>query len=1501
VSRSIKGRVGLLLLTFLITSTFSPVLVRVRATPVNPVAVSLNYKDVIDKRRFEKVWQHMAEISSESLGSRMTGYPGSEAAADYINRVFEALDIPVADQSYNVTVPIDRGSTITVISPEHRSIAAFALWPNHVQTSLTPPDGLTGKLVYVGRGDLYELDGTEIDGSIVLMEFDSRDNWINVANFGAKAIIFIEPYTTTRFEAESKFVRVSLYLPRVYVSKEVGEYLKGLKGNITVNVKVNMRFETVQARNVIGVIEGDITDEIIVIAAHYDTWSVVPSLAFGVDETAGVSALLELANYFREHKPKRSIWLVALSGHWQALAGARAFVEKYYFDEEVVSGKKKIWMFIGLDFSSDSSTSGVLWKGYFYSYGTLVIASRFNWIKKTIFQRILPDVEAQLGDTYAQLVEDGFEFPWTAGSIPDQGFMLDSEPFSIARGIGFTFRTTKNAYRHGWGHPLSGKEVVNRDNLKPQMTVAIATVYYFANTDTIELVWSDISPVRVLIVAGGIVAGFVTLKGHVSKYDVIRGWYEPVPNALVVTTSKPASRYPFADIVTYADKDGNFTFTGAGMGFAISGWVSAAVSMRFTVEAAVPGVGYFTQAYVFNSTTGQMEYAPDLGQFGAQAISFWSNADQHPAPANTVVFRASPAALFDILNPERLSKMGIWDPRIPDKTFVWTDMKLLLYDFRELSEYRFYGTEISRKDGLAMLYVPPGTKFMIVIDAGFRRSIVLVNASKTSPEGVGYLAKHGEELHLTFSVSQMVRDLLYVSNGRYEKLNMSFVRSSVSELSFSKVWDYYNKVVENLGQKRYGRAYAFATSAWLWGISSYSETLRLLNDTSYVLLFFFIMAISFAFLFERLVFAATGKKRMIVLFILLSLNMLALYYANPILQLAASPMIGIMGLALIFFLGMMLAIVLAETQSMMLVLREKFVGKHFVEEKKLTSFAILLDVGIRNMKKRKMRTFLISITILTITFGMASLTSAQLFVGVVSHEKPQQGGYDGLYIKRGDIRPANFLGEDLDSYIRGIVPEGAFVSSRAWYYPASTKGIVKASITSSDGSVPVFAALGVSAEENMISPVINNSVVEGRWFLNSDYGACLISKGAQENLGVKPGDVVTWGGVPLTVVGIYDSSLLDRMHTDLDTRLITPLDPNQISAISLGSVPYESFNPLSWGSVIAVPYQLARDYWNANLASISVKLDGEDTITRLASEISMTMDVEVYTSYKGQVKVYSRVLTAAQQGLSIIAVPVFIGAATVLNTMLGLIQERKKEIGTVSSLGLSPRGIVEMFLTEASVYAVISAILGYLAGVVVNVLLISSKVLPIGFILNYSSLIVVLTISISMSVTLVSTILPAYMASTIVTPSLERKWKVTTRPVDSEWDIALPLAVEERAEADGILVFLHEFFQAYMIEAPIGFSVRQLEIDIKDSIIRLVAALRPYDAGVTQEATIRMQYSPQDKKYSVSLHLRHLTGPSKIWVSSNYSFIDAIRKQILTWRLLKAGERLTYVKRAQKT
>jgi ABC-type antimicrobial peptide transport system permease subunit len=1465
-------------------------------TPVKVLASDfqrspINFREILDNINFGRVWQHMSILSS--FDSRVTGYSGCEAAAEYIESIFRSLNLTVITQSYNVTVPVDHGATLTILSPVNKVFSAYTLWPNYVQSSPTPPEGLMGKLVDVRDGELSDFDGKEIAGNIVMMNFNSGNNWIRAANFGAKAVIFVEPEMTTRVEAESKFVRIPLYLPRIYISRDVGAYLRSLGENIIVNIKTNMRYETTKAKNIIGIATGSIANENIIVAAHYDTWSIIPSLAPGADETAGISLLLELARLFSENKPTRNVWFVALSGHWQALAGAREFVEEYYFKDEVLGGKRKIWMFIGLDFSSDSDVIGVLWRGYMYNYGSIAVLSKFSWIEKEIFQVILPALEEQFNISFKKIVENGFNWPWTAGSLPDQAYMLDSEPACITRGIAFTLRTTRNAYRLTWGHPFSNMGTVKKENLKPQMLTAAGIIYHFVNVPTINIKWEDVSPYRVYMpYTGAALAGFVTIQGKVLEYDIITGWYKYVPKSLVIATSKPGSIYPFADMITYADENGTFIFKGCGMGYAISGW-SLELSMRLTTEVSIPGVGYYITAFVFNSTTGQIIYAPNLGQFGAQTISFWSNADRHPCPANTVVFRSSSAVIFDLIDPERLSKMAIWDARVPDKTFVWSLMNLRLLNFKDLGEYLFQCTMISRKDGIIMIFLPPESRFIVLLDAGYKRSIQLINASAECPEGAGYFLKSGEQLSFTYTIKHLVRDFIYVSAKRYETLNASFIRSPLGDLSFKKTWEYYNNAVEAFSQKRFSAAYQNMISAWLWAILFYSETMRLINDVSYMLSFFFIISVAFIFLFERLVFSATGRKRLLALIVLMTIMILALYLVNPSLRLASSPLVGILGIILLFFLGFVLFTVISEVQNIMYYLRGTFIGRHFMEAKKIATFSLMLDVAVRNMRKRRTRSFLVSITILAITFGMASLSSASLLVSVSGGEKPQKGAYNGLFIKRGDIRPSNYLGDMIPIYVMGIVPSDGIVSVRAWYYPATDKGMVSADIIGRNGSFSVLAALGLSAGEAKINPTINYSIIEGRWFNEWDYEACMLSQKISALLNVKVNDVVEWCGAHLRVVGIYDEKILDANHTDLDGRLITPLDPNNIADLCMASVPYESFTPLSWGSIIVVPYRLAISLWKANIASISVKIENPQVISRLANEIAMTLDVEVYSSFNGQVKSYSRLLRGTWQGLAIIF-PLIIGAGTILNTMLGLVQERKKEIEIVSSLGLSPRGIMELFFSEALVYAIVGALFGYLAGVGIQSLLIKTNILPTDFTLNYSSLFVALTIFVAIFVTLLSTIIPSYKASAIVTPSLERRWKISTKPINGEWSITLPLTLEDK-ETKSIILFLSEFFKAYTVEGP-NFVVREINVNPQDLAIHLTVALKPYDAGVTQEATFFIQATRERErvKYHTFLRLKHLTGPRTVWINSNYSFIDAVRKQLLIWRSLKEDEKARY-------
>jgi len=75
---------------------------------------------------------------------------------------------------------------------------------------------------------------------------------------------------------------------------------------------------------------------------------VVPALAFSAHEALAPATLLELAKILSTQKPYRTVWFVFFSGHWQALAGAREFVERYYFGPEVASGLFKPVMLVNI-------------------------------------------------------------------------------------------------------------------------------------------------------------------------------------------------------------------------------------------------------------------------------------------------------------------------------------------------------------------------------------------------------------------------------------------------------------------------------------------------------------------------------------------------------------------------------------------------------------------------------------------------------------------------------------------------------------------------------------------------------------------------------------------------------------------------------------------------------------------------------------------------------------------------------------------------------------------------------------------------------------------------------------------------------------------------------------------------------------------------------------------------------------------------------------------------
>ena len=89
-----------------------------------------------------------------------------------------------------------------------------------------------------------------------------------------------------------------------------------------------------KAQNIIGKIEGENPDSLVVITAHYDHLGKVGNVYFpgASDNASGTAFILEMAKYFSKNKPKYSMVFIAFAAEEAGLVGSKYFVENALID-----------------------------------------------------------------------------------------------------------------------------------------------------------------------------------------------------------------------------------------------------------------------------------------------------------------------------------------------------------------------------------------------------------------------------------------------------------------------------------------------------------------------------------------------------------------------------------------------------------------------------------------------------------------------------------------------------------------------------------------------------------------------------------------------------------------------------------------------------------------------------------------------------------------------------------------------------------------------------------------------------------------------------------------------------------------------------------------------------------------------------------------------------------------------------------------------------------------
>jgi len=1435
-----------------------------------------------------RLQQTIVELSTH--GSRMAGYSGDTYAAGYVQEQFAAAGVQkIQRDPFLVTVPIDKGASLHLLADgtdlltDGAVLPLWSLWPNLVRTSTVPREGIESELIYGGHGLYEDLEGHKVDGQVVLMEFNSAHRWRTPASLGARAIVFIAPDETTIKETRDKWSIAPVNMPRFWIEAEAGKRLKDRLRQETVRIRLKARMDWEQhtTQNIWGVVPGtdpQLQNELVVVSAYYDGTSVVPGLTPSAESAVSIAALIEFAHYLREHPPGRSVLLLATGAHFVRKAGIVDFVNRYARKVPLFRARMScdldISLFIGLDLSSHSDRVA-LW----------------NTKQEPRFPRFFLPM-ARNFMAYEKQIQQGGQGPGRASLIngisPPRGRTIESyfsggeatTEGTVARNVGLLALELRTADdpRLRLDSPLDQAPFVDIERLHGQSEL-INELLLCALGDR-QLYGHNEADLR---------------SGHEQnipdQLKSIRGSLRelPAPGSSAVTGIRHGIAALVPDLerfwrpwVTLADKKGSYRLSG------------------------MPPMTVGLHGYLVDSATGAVTYATDRGE-QAQKLGLIEQALVADETAwTTIMFAAKQIDLYERVSAQRFFTMGDRDTQVLDKR--GTTPRRFGYSASHTEEMALFGT--------------PGDSLRLVDG-----SIVLLNneaaTAREEARGRGF-ATIGQGLirHVTL---QSATDLWNLNESRLWQMRKYAIENPLVERLHETAGNLIAAAKQARDNQEWARYARFAREALGMEYRAYPEVKGTQNDVVSGLVFFVGLLLPAVFFLEKLIFASTDIHRQLVGLggtFLVSWVLLSL--VHPAFDLA-SPLVILLSLFICATGAFVMALLVSRFNSFMMARRMRRVGTDVTQMSRSGALYAAFALGISNMRRRALRTNLTLATITLLTFTVLSFTSFVPGITTLSVPAERDAAYPGVLLQDPYWWPWDDPAID---YIRSHFAETSTVVARTWRFNhEDVEGAIP--ISASGNKAQADAVLGLDPQEPRVTG-IDRSLLQGSWFEEEGERSVIISQMLARELapatdtrhaeGVGIGDVVEFFGTQWRVRGIFDADLFEQIH-DLNDESLTPVreEYNALMTPGLevdrqqGETEFEQlgvamqFGHLPAQRLIIVPHRRlaaigARDYTIA--VRFNDDVDGESLIKRFLARTSFTLWAGVPDDV-GQLRAwsYTSIGVTSIQGLGALIMPAILAALIVLNTMMGSVYERFREIGVYSSVGLAPTHISFLFLAEACVYAVLGVVFGYLLGQGTGKVLMGFDLLS-GVSLNYSSTAAVASATIVIALVLLSAIYPAVAASRIAVPDVVRRWLIPAAEGDVMRFI-FPFTVNA-TNVDSLSGFLYSQFASYSDESVGGLYTEQTRIVKRQTAageirsVQLGLWLAPFDLGVSQYLEISVYPSETQGIHEVEIYIERLGGPMAHWHRLNQDFAIKLRRQFLIWQTMGEDLRQEHAQTARQ-
>ena len=1472
-----------------------------------------NFQEIVRNLNFSNIQTHVRFFSS--LGSRTTGYEGFFKASTYILDKFKQYGLMPGpfgyQQFFQVTVPMDTGSYILDIS-SGKEIKAYALEPNYVQTCGTPTEGISGRLVYVGVGSLNEMDGKPIKNNIVLMDASGGKNWLMAAQLGAKAIVFISKNPVTSLTSVSLSSYAPIYMPRLFVNDKdsVDTLIQWAKEEKQVKLFSGMRWRTISVANLVGVINGTKNPkEILIIMVHYDAFSFVPALAPGAEDAVATAVFLELARFFSIHKPTSTIWFVALAAHWEGMIGANHFVEQHYFNPS--SGSEyQPFLAVSMDFYSDVKTIGPFSVGYYNGMTQDTADGRYAGVYRLTLDVYPKALCSQLNSSVFQLEENGGIIsslgldPSMWSRLRPSNFFFDAEAVELAGPPGIGFLST-HTYAPYFNTPYDLYEKINWDNLHNQIIYVASCLYGFATAESLSNVvgksWNYIAPTR-RYSSGTNGFGFDKLIVRAMEYNVSSPmFYTPIPNALVVVRKEGGGTWSQRPIPnTYMPR----------------GWIivqtnKSGIAVIEGVAADVSGSAYpALQAWRINNETQQIEYAPDMGEHGTRGspleiIRVTEEIAGSINPIPVFAFRTGTLIVMNLAEPRDyppLVEIGSGDTPAVVLTSKNRQVQnplpisIQILNFLTQSPLDSWSYYFDYMSGTLCAFAPPGQKFSILVKTGMSANIaaVLLNSTEEYPMGQGYVfTRVGELLLLDFPTFEIARQMNLLDKARIEIASKYGGISPSAISNHEKASKLINQAQVALSSRSFSQAYALSLLALSYEVQSYDAIKSFYNDLISVTPILYVFLLLFT-VFSTKLFFPNGTAKDVALGVILFFMgpLVILYIFHPGFHIASNVWGEITGITIGAVTVPLILVLLSRISKLGAEMRRKFVQLDFSQIQRFDASLMAFSISIENVRKRKARSFLNMFSLVVITTSLISLTAVNFIPAVAVQTIQAQPAYTGFTIIRAFNDP---LSEQLVYITQGILSSNTNISVRIWLYPPT--------LTATSSQTPSLIGLPIMGNRSIIYGIVGLSpnemmsvkktLINGRWFNENDTYVCLISDKVASETGLNVGNNLNLLGLEFKVVGIFNSKNLTNIK-DLNQRNLAPINPIQYYT----NPSTEDTLPLD--RVLIIPSKIAITMPGSSIRQITVMLLNQTKAEEVAKNFSLIFkSTYIFCSHGSEIVEYSSSFAQNLFGFEFLIVPLVIGSLVVFDAMLGNFFEKRQEYQIYTSLGLAPFHIAAMLIAESATYGIFAGVIGYLIGLVTSK--ITKNFLPIGFYPNYYSWYVLLAMGLCIVLSVVASVLPIRIVISKTTPSLEREWKMPTKPRGDFWDIPLPFAWEE-AESLGVLPFLKNFLLVHEVAGVGSFICKKVNMQLNErgTTKSLVATiwLPPYEENITQEVIFELVPS-ELKKVVMVIHIKRISGDDRPWIIGNRFFINDIRKQLLIWGSISLEEKEQYMHKVE--